>query len=121
VELNKYLHDSSAAMWICLAIVTWLLCRLARRADAAAHELAVVAAGLGSLMTPALVVALATGGARAAAYTTYEYRGEITGTMIAILAVKHAIFAASVAWGVWVLVAARRLRRRTGEGGAAEE
>ncbi|MHC4505325.1 MAG: hypothetical protein ACYTFI_18640 [Planctomycetota bacterium] len=117
VELNRYLHDFTAAMWTCGAVAVWLLCRAARRSQAAARELARVAVRLQWVTIPSLAVTLVSGGVRAAAYTGYEYQGPITGAVVTILVAKHAVFVAVVAWGVWVHVAARRLAR---EGDAAE-
>jgi uncharacterized membrane protein len=122
VELNKYVHDFSAAMWTCGAVVIWLISRAARRDAAALPGLAGVARSLHWVTIPALVISLVSGGVRAATYTSYEYTGAITSGLIAILAVKHVVFAAVVIWGLWVHAGARRLAkgvsipRRWGEG-----
>jgi len=122
VELNRYVHDFSAAMWTCGAVAVWLVVRAARRDEDALPSLAGVAMGLHWVTVPSLVIALASGGIRAAAYTSYEFTGPVTSSLVAILAVKHVVFAAVVAWGLWVHVAARRLARdvststRWGEG-----
>ena len=125
VELNRYVHDFSAAMWTCGAVVVWLISRAARRDAAALPGLAGVARGLHWVTIPALVIALASGGVRAATYTSHEYTGPVTSALVAILAVKHVAFAAVVVWGLWVHAAARRLsnegstpaRRDEGSGG----
>jgi uncharacterized membrane protein len=122
VELNRYVHDFSAAMWTCGAVAVWLIVRAARRDEDARPGLVGVATGLFWVTVPALVIALASGGVRAATYTSYEYTGPVTSALVAILTVKHVAFTAVVAWGLWVHVAARRLARgvstpkRWGEG-----
>jgi uncharacterized membrane protein len=122
VELNRYVHDFSAAMWTCGVVAVWLIVRAARRDDDARPGLAGAALALGWVTIPSLAIALVSGGIRAAAYTSYEYTGPMTSSLVIILAVKHVVFTAVVAWGVWVHVAARRLAkgvstpRRWGEG-----
>ncbi len=115
VALNRYAHDFAAAMWVCGSFLIWLSCREIRRSTLpaeAARSLAHLASRLVWLTIPSLVVTLVSGGVRAAAYVSYEYTGEITGRLIAMLAVKHVVYAAVVTWGIWVHVASRRLRRR---------
>ena len=117
VELNRYLHDFTAAMWTCGSVAVWLLLRAARRRAGAARELARVAVRLQWVTIPSLAVTLVSGGVRAAAYTGYEYQGPITGAIMAILVAKHVVFLAVVTWGVWVHVTARRLAREADDAG----
>lgn len=113
VELNRYVHDFSAAVWVSGSVVIWLLCREIRQLGSlseATRALGRVARRFAFLTIPALIVTLATGGIRAAAYSSYEHTGEITAAMVAVLVAKHIAFAAFVAWGLWVHTASRKLR-----------
>lgn len=112
LELNRYMHDFTAAMWVCGSILIWLLCREAIRLDVQSETVRVLRrlAGKISLITiPSLLIALASGGVRAVTFKRYEYVGEITTPLITILVVKHVLFALFVAWGVWMHVRSRKL------------
>jgi uncharacterized membrane protein len=112
LELNRYAHDFTAAMWVCGSILIWLICREANRTAAPGEVVQVLrrlAGGIGLITVPSLVIALASGGVRAATFTRYEYAGEITSSLITMLVVKHVIFAMLIAWGIWVHVRSRRL------------
>ncbi len=112
LELNRYMHDFTAAMWVCGSILIWLLCREARRLDVQAESVRVLLrlAGKISLITiPSLLIALASGGVRAVTFKRYEYAGEITTPLITMLVIKHVLFALFVTWGVWMHVRYRKL------------
>ena len=100
IDLNRYLHDFASAMWVCGCIVMWLLCREAARAEPARDALLRVARALRLATLPSLLVALASGGVRAATFTSHEHVGDLTGATIAILIVKHIFFTAVVGWGL---------------------
>jgi uncharacterized membrane protein len=105
VDLNGFLHDFTSALFFCGSILLWFLLRESRR-DGVLPEtrqaLSRLARKLWSVTLPSLIVALATGGVRAATFAEYEYAGEITGTIVTALVVKHIVFTAFVAWGIWV-------------------
>ena len=112
LELNRYMHDFTAAMWVCGSILIWLLCHEAKRPDAQAETVRVLVrlAGKISLITiPSLLIALASGGVRAVTFKRYEYAGEITTPLITMLVIKHVLFAMLVAWGVWMHLRSRKL------------
>ena len=113
VELNRYVHDFASAVWVSGSVVIWLLCREIRLLESlseAALALGRVARRFAFLTIPALIVTLVTGGIRAATYSRYEHTGEITAAMVWVLVAKHLVFAAFVAWGLWVHRASRKLR-----------
>ena len=115
LELNRYLHDFSSAMWVCGCILIWLLHREVRRNGTppdAADALLRFAEKLAYLTIPSLIVSLATGGVRAATFASHEHIGTITGVTIAILAVKHVFFTVLVVWGIVVHWRSRGLRRQ---------
>lgn len=112
LELNRYAHDFTAAMWVCGSILIWLICREADRAEASGDSgrmLQRLAGRIGLMTVPSLVISLATGGVRAVTFTRSEYVGEVTGALVTILVIKHVVFAALIAWGVWVHVRSRKL------------
>ena len=116
IELNRYLHDFTSAMWACGSILIWLLSREARRAGASTDTVAVLlrlTGRLSYLTVTSLILTLASGGVRAATFAGYEHVGEITNRMIGIMIIKHAAFAAFVAWGIVVYWRAMIFRRRT--------
>ncbi len=112
LELNRYVHDFTSAMWFCGSILMFLMVREARRLDAsveAGRAVLRVAGRIGYLTVPSLLITLVSGGVRAVTFTTYEYVGEVTSALVAILVVKHVLFAAIVTWGIWVHVTRRKL------------
>jgi uncharacterized membrane protein len=105
IGLNRYLHDFTSAMWVCGSILLWLVWRTSRRQGVpteAGEALAALGLRLWFLTLPALALSLATGGVRAATFARYEHPGEITSSLVAVLAAKHVAFAAFGAWAVWV-------------------
>ena len=118
IELNRYLHDFTSAMWLCGSILLWLIWREARRQEASpevGRVLGGLTARLWFLTLPALAIALGSGGIRAATFAEYEYVGDITKSVIVMLVAKHVVFAALVVWGVWVHQKSRRVRRLTAD------
>lgn len=115
LELNRYLHDFSSAMWVCGCILVWLLWREARRGGTSpetADTLLRFACNLSYLTIPSLLVSLASGGVRAATFASHEHVGPVSGGTIAILAVKHVFFTILVVWGIRVHWRSRGLRRQ---------
>lgn len=105
IDINRYLHDFTSALWLIGCLLLWMLWRESRRSGIAAETtvvLARLAAHLRVLTLPALLVALGSGGIRAATFARYEHVGEITDATIGILVAKHIAFAVLVAWGIWV-------------------
>ena len=105
IEINQYLHDFASAMWVCGSILMWLLLREYGREGAfpdARGTVMRIAGKLRFLTIPALLVTLASGGVRAGTFAGYEHSGEVTTSAIVTLAAKHVVFAAFVAWGLWV-------------------
>ena len=116
IELNRYLHDFTSAMWVCGSILIWLLSREAQRSGASTDTVAAllrIAGRLSHLTVASLIVTLASGAVRAATFAGYEHVGEITSRMIGMMIIKHVVFAAFVVWGIGVHCRARALRRRT--------
>jgi putative copper export protein len=117
LELNRYAHDFTAAMWVCGSILIWLLCREIERTGAPVDSRRVfqrLARKIALITVPSLVITLASGGVRAMTFTRYEYVGQITTSLTVILVVKHALFAALIAWGIWIHLRSRRLGTVTG-------
>jgi len=111
VELNRYLHDFASALFFAGSLVIYLVWRESRRDGCSAETrqaLHGAAAGMWYLTIPSLVIALASGGVRAATFTKYEYVGEITNSIIIILIAKHIFYTIFVAGGIWVHWKARR-------------
>ena len=105
VDLNRYLHDFSSAMWVCGTILIWMLSCDRARPDAprgTRRSLLEVAGRYRFLTIPSLIISLVSGGIRAAAYAKYEHVGEVTSATIATMILKHVVFAAFVMWGIWV-------------------
>ena len=105
IDLNIYLHDFTSAMWVCGSILMWMLMRDATSGDASrdvTEALYRFAVRLRVLTIPSLCITLASGGIRAATFSTYEHAGPITTSVIVFLIIKHIAFAAFVAWGVWI-------------------
>jgi len=118
IELNRWIHDFTAAMWCCGSILIWVLCREAVRARSvaeAAQRILSSASKVSILTIPSLVITLASGGIRALTFTTYEYVGEISTSMITILVVKHVVFVGVIVWGIVVHRRAGRLRSALSE------
>jgi uncharacterized membrane protein len=105
IDINRYLHDFTSALWVSGSILLWLLLREARPSDVGVEARRMLGR-LGRLVMritiPAFVLSLATGTVRAATFSKYEHIGEITQATITILVVKHIAFTALVAWGVWL-------------------
>ena len=115
IGLNRYLHDFTAAMWVCGCILMWLLLREARGLGAATDARSAVlrvAGKLRAVTVPSLAVSWATGGVRAATFARYEHVGDITAATVAMLVAKHVVFTALVAWGLWVHWQARGVQQR---------
>lgn len=105
VDLNGFLHDFTSALFFCGSILLWFLLRELSRGSVlpeTGQALSRLARKLSSVTLPSLIIALATGGVRAATFAEYEYTGEITGAIITALVVKHIVFTAFVACGIWV-------------------
>jgi len=105
VELNRYLHDFTSALFFAGSLLIYLVWRESRRDGRSAetrNALASVAGKMWYLTIPSLVIALASGAVRAATFTKYEYVGEVTNSIITLLVVKHILYTAVVAWGIWV-------------------
>ncbi len=112
LELNRYAHDFTSAMWVCGCILIWRLCTETKREGALAETKAVLSRLIGNLKAltlPSLVITLVSGGIRALTFSKYEYEGEITTSVIAVLIVKHVFFAAVVAWGTGIHWGSRRV------------
>ena len=112
LHLNRYLHDFTAAMWVCGSILVWFLCR-----EGASDELTPeserflqrLAGKFCWITIPSLVVSLASGGVRAMTFKQYEHPGELDSSLITMLIVKHVVFAVFVAWGIAVHLRSRGL------------
>ena len=105
IDINRYMHDFAAAMWVCGSILMWLLLQERRRGPAlpdVAGVLAGITRKLRFVTIPSLFLSLATGGLRAATFVRYENPGEVTAATVMALVVKHVVFAGLVAWGLWV-------------------
>lgn len=112
LELNRYIHDFTAAMWVCGSILIWLVSREVSMGRAPADSVGVlqrVCGRVAYLSVPSLLIALGSGGVRALTFRQYEYVGEITNSLIAVLIIKHVIFVAFIIWGVMVHRRSRRL------------
>lgn len=112
LELNRYAHDFTAAMWVCGSILMWMLCREVKIQNIVADSLraiARIARKISFITIPSLFIALGSGGVRAITFKEYEYNGEITRQLIIMLIVKHALFTAFIIWGIVVHVKSFRL------------
>lgn len=123
IEVNRWTHDFTAAMWCCGSVLIWLLCReavVAGSAVEAARRILGSASKVAVLTIPSLVITLMSGAVRAFTFTTYEYVGPITTSMIVILVVKHVVFVCVIVWGIAVHRRAGRLRAALGDGGRTD-
>lgn len=118
LELNRYAHDFTAAMWVCGSILIWMLCRevkIQNIMDDTLKTFARTARKISILTIPSLFITLASGGVRALTFKEYEYNGEITSQLILMLIVKHALFTAFIIWGIVIHVKAFGLEATRGE------
>ncbi len=105
IEMNRYLHDFTSALWVCGSILLWMLRRELMRTELSSETRTVLARLVGKLFPitlTALAVTLASGGIRALTFAEYEHVGAITTLTIVTLVVKHVAFTAFVAWGLWI-------------------
>jgi hypothetical protein len=112
VDLNGYLHDFTSALWIVGSILLLMMRRETRKPDVSDGTLVVLARlarTIRRISVPALVITLCTGGVRAATFAHYEHPGEVTRSIIVMLIVKHVIFTAVIAWGVWIHLKSRSI------------
>lgn len=107
LELNRYAHDFTAAMWVCGSILIWMLCREVKIQNIVSDTLRTFARTtrkISFITIPSLFIALGSGGVRALTFKDYEYNGEITRELIIMLIVKHALFTAFIIWGIVIHV-----------------
>ncbi len=107
LELNRYAHDFTAAMWVCGSILIWMLCREVKIQNIVSDTLRTFARTsrkISFITIPSLFIALGSGGVRALTFKDYEYNGEITRELIIMLIVKHALFTALIIWGIVIHV-----------------
>lgn len=105
VELNRYLHDFASALFFAGSLLIYILWRESPRGERSSETreaLAGVSGKMWYLTVPSLVIALASGGVRAATFAEYEYVGEVTGSIITLLVVKHVLYTAIAGWGIRV-------------------
>ena len=87
IDINRYLHDFTSAMWICGSILLWLMLRESRRGVSAevVRTLGRLSATMVYVTVPSLIVSLASGGVRAMTFEKYEHVGEVTSSVITML------------------------------------
>ena len=103
IDLNRYLHDFTSAMFVCGAIMMWLSLREIGRCTISGYArrtILEVGRKAFAYTIPSLVISLISGGVRASTFAQYEHVGPVTQQTIVLLAVKHIFFVVVVAWGV---------------------
>ena len=105
IDLNRYLHDFTSALWVAGSILIWVMMKEASKPDAGQETIGVLTrliAQVRSMTIPCLVITLCSGGVRAFTFEEHEVVGDITTPIIITLIIKHIAFTAVVSWGIWV-------------------
>ncbi|MHC5111282.1 MAG: hypothetical protein ACYTHJ_15540 [Planctomycetota bacterium] len=117
LELNRYLHDFTAAMWVCATILIWLIWREGEGGTLSSESGCVLqrlARKIALISIPSLVISLLSGAVRAVTFQQYEFVGEVTTPLIVVLVVKHAAFVAFIVWGIAVHLRLQKLGTTAG-------
>ncbi len=110
VMFNNFFHDLMAALWMCGAILTWLLYREVRAAGTEEVErfFRSLAPRLLRLNSISLLFVVLFGIVRSATYYSYEYQFAAGRGQVIALIVKHILLFAAVGVGLLFHMKVRR-------------